>query len=116
MVSTEALSSLILHKLLFVHTNCVTSFSASNCPLPSLTLLGKSKDVAVIKQVIAACLFRHAVFVEMPTYSDILLSLLLTKNALPLEIPFRRHLCLETGSAGMFPISCLCLRCVLQWF
>lgn len=48
--------------------------------LPSLTLHEKSRVVAIIKQEIAACLFRHAVSVEMPAYSDILLSFLRKKQ------------------------------------
>lgn len=48
--------------------------------LPSLTLHEKSRVVDIIKQEIVACLFRHAVSVEMPAYSDILLSLLRKKQ------------------------------------
>lgn len=48
--------------------------------LPSLMLHEKPRLVAIIKLEIAACLFRHAVSVEMPTYSDILLSLLRKKK------------------------------------
>lgn len=48
--------------------------------LPSLMLHEKSRVVAIIKQEIAACLFRHAVSVEMPAYSDILQSLLRKKQ------------------------------------